>query len=112
VTMMSPSFFIHSMALRKSLTSPGAAPSLLVFAMFPPNTYFIFSKLRRGKRETLTYQLEFSTQPDTDMRENYRIQDRLDGVNPYPTFFSMSTNAPTSVIVSRDWNDLNGNVQK
>src|SRR2546426_5701879 len=46
VTRMSPSFFIHSMALRKSRTSSAAAPSLCAFAIVFLRIFYVFCKLR------------------------------------------------------------------
>jgi hypothetical protein len=69
--------------------------------MFPPEylLHFFQGLYGRRKRKTLTYQLEFSTQSDNGYVGEFSNSGCLDGVNPYPTFFSMSTNALTSLFV-------------
>src|ERR687891_3017547 len=97
VTRMSPSFFIHSMALRKSLTSSGGAPSLFAFAIaFLRIFYVILPSLRARKNKHSAYQLErFKTQSDNGYAGEFSDSGRLDGVNAYTTIVSMSTNAST-----------------
>jgi len=46
------------------------------------------------EEEKLIYQCE----PDNGYAGEFATQDRLDGLNAYPTFFSMSTNALTRVV--------------
>src|SRR6185369_6729890 len=93
VIRMSPSFFIHSMALRKSRTSSGEAPSLLVaVAIAPPpveltNNYSSLFRLSRSRPR---------------MSKNLRVQlrkilweilepGRLNGIYAYTTPVEKST---------------------
>jgi hypothetical protein len=69
---------------------------LRIFTSFFPSHAFAILE-----EEEMIYQLELLTQPDNGYAGDSRLQDRLDGVNAYPTFFSMSTNASTTVVVSR-----------
>src|SRR6266404_2412256 len=101
VTIMSPSFFIHSIARRRSLTSSGAAPSRFAFAIAPLQIiYVVFSAtvvtflhakilIRSESNES------FKTKRFTFTDEEISESGCLDRSYAYTRFLPKSTNAAT-----------------